>query len=415
MDKSNYKQHKELYCFSFIILISFIFWYLGIIFGGVESYQFDIYFLRCGNFLADFTNLIGYSFDGDPYNNSVNGLHEKSYPALPYVITKLFSSLDLSVNKSSFLAISNQPQFMAFLIINFMLLAILFFSIVRNAIEGNDFIKTLFAFAVTFSSGMLFAFERANFIIITCLCCLYYVTNYNSQNRYKREMSLLCLAISFALKLSPAILGVLLIYDRRYLDCIKASIYGLLAFVVPFLLFEGGLENINLMFNNMHGLFNKYNDLSGIGLKATIDSFVTLYYSTFNWTNELSVSVRIFSCITSCLFVLTAWLHDRIFDKVLVITLVLFLVPSIAQDYTILYFIPTMICFFNRKEKKQYDIICFMAYCLMCWVFILPNLNSFYLQKFAFILLLIYALTITIIRVYFKIKPILGKSRKLNA
>lgn len=379
-------------------------WYFGVILGGTESSQFDIFFLRCGNFLADFTNLMGYSFEGDPYNNAVNGLQEKIYPALPYVITKLFTSLDLSLNQSSFLAISKQPKFMAFFIVNFMVFAVLFFSTVRNAIEGNDFIKTLFAFVVTFSSAMLFAYERANFILVTCLCCLYYIANYNSQDKYKREISLLCLAIAFALKLSPAVLGVLLIYDKRYLDCIKVSIYGLLAFVVPFLLFEGGIENINLMFRNMGLWFNVYSDLSGISLKATIDSFIRLCYPSFNWTEELSLSIRIFSIIVSSLFVLTAWLHNRQFDKVLSITLVLLLAPKVAQDYCILYFIPSIVCFFNRKEKNKYDIICFMSFLLICWSFILPNFSCFYLQKLAFFWLLTFVLVKTIMTVCLRIK-----------
>ena len=86
---------RETFCWIFIIYLfcNLILW-LGDLFAkGMASPQIGT-ILRLEDFLADFTNVVGYSAKLDPYHNWIYSTPgEKAYPPLVYLIFYLFSGL----------------------------------------------------------------------------------------------------------------------------------------------------------------------------------------------------------------------------------------------------------------------------------------------------------------------------------
>ena len=76
------------------IPLSFVLWFDVYTLYNKTGYQLNIFFLRTGNFLADFTNVVGYSAGRDPHNSlAYAGLSEKAYLPLCYVIMYVFPEL----------------------------------------------------------------------------------------------------------------------------------------------------------------------------------------------------------------------------------------------------------------------------------------------------------------------------------
>lgn len=126
--------------------------------------------------------------------------------------------------------------------------ALVLYILVQKTLKKADKIN-LTAFLCIFTYGVIYAFERGNIILFCVAGCLFFVLYRNSENKTLRELALLCLAFSAALKLYPAVFGMLLLYDRNFKGAIKAVIYGILLFVLPVFVFKEGLSGITQFFS----------------------------------------------------------------------------------------------------------------------------------------------------------------------
>ncbi|MBQ7166273.1 MAG: DUF2029 domain-containing protein [Treponema sp.] len=61
----------------------------------------------------------------------------------------------------------------------------------------------------------------------------------NSENKLYRELSLVFLAMAACLKMTPAVLGLLWLKEKRYKEAFRLVLYGLVLFVPPFFFFGG--------------------------------------------------------------------------------------------------------------------------------------------------------------------------------
>lgn len=89
------------------------------------------------------------------------------------------------------------------------------------------------AFSIIFSYPMLYCLERGNILILAVGLAMFFVFFRDSSNKVIRELSLICLALSAGLKIFPAILGALLLFDKQWKRAIRCVIYGVLAVVLP--------------------------------------------------------------------------------------------------------------------------------------------------------------------------------------
>ena len=119
--------------------------------------------------------------------------------------------------------------------------------IVQKYFEFSEMSFGLAAMVIS-SYGMLWAYERGNIIIVTVTCSMIFVFFYDSQNGYVQEIALIALAISAALKVYPALFGIILLYNKQYKKAIRTLIYGVCCFGLPVFVFKEGLTGIRLFF-----------------------------------------------------------------------------------------------------------------------------------------------------------------------
>ncbi|MBR5427602.1 MAG: DUF2029 domain-containing protein [Clostridia bacterium] len=105
-------------------------------------------------------------------------------------------------------------------------------------------------FFMVVSFPMIYCIERGNLSLMALALCSFFVFFRNDKNAVLRELSYISLAAAAGLKLFPAAIGVLLIYDRKWKAAARTVFYGIAALVLPYLLIlllapkEGGIAQI---------------------------------------------------------------------------------------------------------------------------------------------------------------------------
>jgi hypothetical protein len=123
----------------------------------------------------------------------------------------------------------------------------------------------------------VFLLHRANVLIYCYMFVLLFLCNYQSSDTKKRELSLVALAAASAIKIYPLVFLALLFLKGRYKDILKTLLYFTALFFLPFLMFEGGFDNIGLFFRNMGYFTGSLLDYNRI--KCDNYSFISLFQS----------------------------------------------------------------------------------------------------------------------------------------
>lgn len=396
-----------MWIFTCIIGFSLLLWIGILFFEGTYSNQFFLFFRRCEDLFADFLNVCGYSSQRDVYSNDINGAVQANYPPLSYMLGSIFSRID-EVKPSAYLDAITQRRFLIMFVIFALLGGVTFFWVITENIKGSPLMRYLCGVSICFSGCMLSTIERGNFILPTVFFCIVYLFYYDSNSKALRETALISLALAAAFKLSPAIFGIFLIYEKRYKDAIRVTIYGVILTLLPFLYFKGGFNNIPIMFYNMNNFFEAYSDFGGIGLKAVIYQEIKLFSRTFQWNEWLDIFVRIVSIGSSLFFLASAWLCNKKWEKVLAITLILLLVPRYSNGYCIIYLLPALVLFLNDEQREKADAICLFAFIVMCWVYVIGDFNE-NKNRLCFLILYVFMLFRTVPMVVAKAKKYLKR------
>ena len=235
---------------------------------------------------------------------------------------------------------------------------VLIFETIRNCLAAKRVQAVLIAFLILFSRPMLFSLERGNTIIFTMLMTAVFLFNYDSDNEVRREIAIICLALSAVFKITPAILGVLLLTDKRNIKlALRAVLYGIIAFGVPFFfLKDNPIRSAQQLITNIQLNLDAYGRWSGVTLEACLTSI------GLHMDGTIMTIVKYVLCaflVFSAFFVQEKW------KKVMMISLVLVTVPNHSGYYCILYMIPSFVLFLKEKEHTAVD-----------WLILLPVLST---------------------------------------
>ena len=349
------KKLKYEYCFILCLSVYIIYSICDLVFCGISALQWRV-LNNGGDFIADFTNVIGYSAERDPYNHTiVYGLHEKAYPPLQYVFSYLISNTISDKQHyydiANFTSMFNESKITMLYIVFTCITMICIFECIRSYKNGTNCIKTLTALCITLSFPFIFIIERGNSLLAVFLFIMFYFRFYNDKNKLLRELSFISLALAAAIKLTPAILGVLLLMERRWKEAIRTIIYGVILFFVPFSFFDGGFGNIPLFIRNLGLQLDKYKYEAGCTLKGYLLHYYP-YFSAENF-NTLSAVCSVITIIVCVLMLFAAIFTHRKCDRLLYLCLIMIILPSHSGAYCIVYIVPAIIAFLNEDKEKK--------------------------------------------------------------
>ena len=343
--------------FIIIMVILLLTWVFEVFYYGAISRQIDIFAGRFIDYFADFQNVVGYSGKLDPYHNVVYGPQEKVYPPLSYLFAYLFSRLvdiDVYYETNYFLNMYQEPLFLFMFILYNIALAVSFYEILRHRLVGKRGTVILLSIVFLFSRPMMFTIERGNSMILSMIFTMCFIFNYDSGSKIRKEFGLISLAIAAALKITPALLGLLLVIEKKHWkDALRTVLYGLLFFFIPFLFLKGGMiENIKQLWLNIQADLNYYSKLEGCTFEAC------LYQIGVKIPGNIA---SILKWVVAGVLTLGCVMTKEKWKRIMMISLVLILTPAHSGDYCVLYIIPAAVLFLNEKEKSIIDLIIFLG------------------------------------------------------
>ena len=327
----------------------------GTIFFGIPGDRTDTF--------MDFYNSIYDTMYG-PYE------HEVIYPPLCCLVFKVFGSLLPQstyvkpwVERGGFrIRGFQETQFALLLFIAFFV--ILFVGSMQKPLNKRGYLeKVIITLSLFLSTPVLYSLERGNIIIYSFVFLLIYFACYDDERSWMRELGYIFLALSAAIKLYPAIFGLLLIRDKKIKEAIRTIIYGVAFAVVPFVFF-GGIEAIRLFFDSL-GKF-KETDHYGISFSNGI-SFMIFGLTGYHFILTVGGLVAA-ACLIVCVFVTDNKPENR-WKQIALLSLSMLGIVENCGKYMIIFIIIAWLSFFkNNSHIRIIDYI----YVLMMTIMLSP-------------------------------------------
>lgn len=358
MNKSKFKSFlsdnkTNTYIFVAISFVLFVVWYILLCNGDELQNGF---FLKCNDRFADHINVLKYSRYRLTYVNvGIEGNEESAYLPLTYVIYhflgKVFTDEML---EHAFYMNPIVVQAALTMVVSSVLVVLQLFDMKK----GDKLQRFLVSLAFLMSGVFLFTLERGNTIIFTLALIIFYINNYDSESKVAREISYICLAIAAALKITPALLGVLLLSKGRWKDALRTILYGVIFCFGPFLLMQGNLsDNVTTFINSVVENNSFYSDREfGCGLQSMA--------TVLAWEN-VDTLMTVLNYTFAGLIVLAFPLRKEKWLRVIAITMLIIMLPAHSGKYNMLYLFPTIVLFLDREKKRIIDIAYFVLFIII--------------------------------------------------
>lgn len=378
--------------------ISFFYVFLCILIGlelifiisSLISYEYitTVFFARNKDMFMDYFNVANKVYDFNPYKYLFDKCYS-NYPAFAYLIIYPFSLIAknefITNSPKDVMGLSSYYTKITFLgELSYILFALIFIVLliilIKKYLKFNTLKTAALIFALFLSYPVLFSMERGNVIIYTFLFTLFFIVYYQSRNKILRELSLISLACAFASKFYPLIFAILLLKKGKILPLIRLSLYCMLLFIVPFMIFEGGFSNIGNFYDYFKITLTHYTTYSQA-------EFLTHNYSIESVFTGLNI-IR-FDEIQSPyffylkLFFLTAGCASVLFIKkdwkaAFLLTNMCVFIPVVSYGYILLFYIIPLIMFLKENEKKPFDLFYLFFFIIVFMPVQLGVLLTFY-------------------------------------
>lgn len=209
--------------------------------------------------------------------------------------------------------------------------------------RGSERERLAFTFLILFSAPMIYGFERANIIVVALIFTMIFFLWKDSSNKVLREIALISLAMAAALKIYPAIFGLLVLREKRFKETSRLITYGLFFLFVPFVFF-GGFDHITMWIHNISQMSSE--------VAENYYSYKLNFSNTFGWLTNGA-----FPGLASTIFTLTAlffgiagcFLLREEWKRILMATLLLIGVPQISYIYVAIFMVIPLIYFLNNR------------------------------------------------------------------
>lgn len=330
-----------------VIITLFCLFYYGLFIltrGGVAV---DVLVTDYNDTYMDFFHSVANAAVGNPYDNFSN------YPAMALLIYRiLFHGIPLELNSIGGFGLRNiQMAQIMFILYNIFIVGGLLYIIEKKCtVKGIE--KSFLKLFIFLSAPIMFTIERGNIIMLAFLFTMFFVFYYQSENKLVRELAYLSIAFAAALKIYPAIFGLLLVKDKKWKEAIKLAIYGVIMFLLPFV-FYGGFNGLKTMIDALLYSSNvSMLDKEGFGANVSFTNIIALLLRLLGIEgigDIVNILYIIFVIVIFAEFILC----KRKLDRILILTLMLMMLPKMSFYYTAIFLIIPFICMLNEMEQEK--------------------------------------------------------------
>ncbi|MBQ9273195.1 MAG: DUF2029 domain-containing protein [Succinivibrio sp.] len=331
--------------FTAISLIGLLSWGSELLGGGLHSAALSLFFQNGDLLLNDFSIVPFTSAGLDPYTDA---LKETNHLPLLYVLGYFYCSLTDGFPSEYHLVIRQFPFLLAVLITLTCLMvcqALLIFHRLRGMSAALRALCTL----VLLLSGLYLAtLERGNVVMLSILCSMFFCFYYQSESRLVRVTALAALAVAINIKITPAALGILLLYRRQWRDILMLGALSLLILAGSFIPLNGGItDNVVAAAGKILAWSGSYMYASfSMGINGVLEGWFSA--SGAPWFKALTAVLMLG---LSLLFLLAAPFFEE-WERMLAVTAcILVLSPSIFY-YAVLILMPALVLYLSEERGR---------------------------------------------------------------
>jgi hypothetical protein len=351
------------------VVILYVFAYLSIYLTKGKGWDCLIWHAETFGMFPDLSQSISQVKGLTPYTVGMTAI----YPPFAYVF--LIPLAYLIPGEASIVTSYNQIDSTVYFLFFSIIIALIMLVFCTYSLSNTSY-KFLFCLGFILSAPFIFCFERGNIVIVSILLCCYYVLNYDSEDKIKKELAFIALAFAVALKIYPVVLGLLLIAEKKYKDALRCIIYGIVIFVIPiFILRDSITEIIDCMTTDINYFTKATNEQLvdwgfsyRIGISAIVYS-LGQYYNVDNGT--LSVIVKVLTCIVIVGMLVAAFALKDKKKKVMALIMIIAYIPGFSWIYNTMYFLPVVFLLnrdYDKVEKLQIKDVIYIVLLLLLFV-----------------------------------------------
>lgn len=275
-----------------------------------------------------------------------------SYPALPCIIFRIFLQFVpkefQEVNRVGYDFRTTQMSMIVFIAFNIIIIWSIS-AIVRHKCKLNQKEQSVLILAMLLSMPFMFALERGNIILLSFVFSLFFCAYFDSPQKWVREMAYIALAIAAAIKIYPAILGLLVVKKGKIKECLHLVIYGILFFFLPFWYFDG-IGSFIMLIKDLKYTGNGI--YSGYGMNVSLNNLSKTFAAICN-INFHDNLIKVIYILTVILLLLAFVMLEEKWKKELVLVMFIILLPKTNYYYVLLYLFIPFIEFLNYCKNSD--------------------------------------------------------------
>lgn len=278
---------------------------------------------------------------------------ESLFPPLAYCFYYLFWRINrvAGLDPLDWPSLRDAANFPLIYVMHSIVIALLIYLAVRKYLEKyNEGTGLAVALMVLFSYPFFAtSFQRGNSVLPLCIMLCIAFRWKNSESKIKRELALILIAVAAAIKIYPAIAGVLYLYEKRYREALRLVLYGVILFFGPFIFF-GGWDTLKLFVTK---IISKERGSGTPGWQ----SLRSLVFMILPESVSPPIAVRI-SFVVENVFLLAslwaAWMTKRQWERYLYLGIIMVCYVKINFMYTLVCLLPAFLMLLRetRGEKR---------------------------------------------------------------
>jgi len=222
-------------------------------------------------------------------------------------------------------------------------------AIVRHECKLNSKEQSVLILAMLLSMPFMFALERGNIILLSFAFSLFFCVYFDSSQKWVREVAYIALAIAAAIKIYPAILGLLVVKRGKIKECLHLVIYGILFFFLPFWYFDG-IGSLIMLIKDLKYTGNGI--YSGYGMNVSLNNISKTFAAICNINLNDNV-IKVIYIFTVILLLLAFVVLQEKWKKELALVMFIILLPKTNYYYVLIYLFIPFIEFLNYYKNSD--------------------------------------------------------------
>lgn len=296
----------------------------------------------------DFFNCIYQSPDLRIYQN-----YGSIYPPVANLIYySLHRLLPAEVFTQGSVALRDSPEGTLLHLVYAIVIVVTLLGLIYHFANGEKLQRILVAISIGCTAPLLYTVERGNILLLAVIFSFLFLNWRNSPSKKKREIALICLAIAFNIKIYPALLGMLLLKEKRWKESFRCALYAIILFFVPFLLF-GGAEAFWILIDSLISTTSRFS-VQGYGYKVNSSNLFMMLSSLLgNSAIYLANTTKLLTYLMTATAMIAFPFLKEEWKKIALLCTIIITLPDFSYTYNLCYLFLPLLFLLNQKQSSE--------------------------------------------------------------